>query len=263
MQISGATVLLTGATGGIGQAIARKLAAAGAELVLTGRRADVLAPLAKELGARPLSVDLSTPMELTRLLGEVGSVDILVANAALPASGLLESFTVDEIDRALAVNLRAPIVLAHELVPGMVQRGSGHLVFVSSLAGKAAAPGSSIYSASKYALRGFAGSLRAELATSGVGVSTVFPGFIRDAGMFADSGATLPRGLQTRTPADVAQAVASAIEKNRGEVDVAPLSMRASGILAGVAPEVASTLARRLGADAISAQIAAGQTDKR
>ncbi|HEX5225579.1 MAG TPA: SDR family NAD(P)-dependent oxidoreductase [Solirubrobacteraceae bacterium] len=263
MQISGATVLLTGATGGIGQAIARKLAAAGAELVLTGRRADVLAPLAKELGARPLSVDLSTPVELTRLLGEVGSVDILVANAALPASGLLESFTVDEIDRALAVNLRAPIVLAHELVPGMVQRGSGHLVFVSSLAGKAAAPGSSIYSASKYALRGFAGSLRAELATSGVGVSTVFPGFIRDAGMFADSGATLPRGLQTRTPADVAQAVASAIEKNRGEVDVAPLSMRASGILAGVAPEVASTLARRLGADAISAQIAAGQTDKR
>jgi len=263
MQISGARVLLTGATGGIGHAIARKLAGAGAKLVLTGRRADVLSPLARELDATPMSVDLSTPVELTRLLDHVGEVDILVANAALPASGLLESFSLEEIDRALAVNLRAPIVLAHELTPGMVSRKHGHLVFVSSLAGKATAPGSSIYSASKYALRGFAGSLRAELAPAGVGVSTVFPGFIRDAGMFADSGAQLPRGLQTRSPEDVADAVASAIEKNRGEVDVAPLSMRASGILGSVAPEMAATLARRFGADAISAQIAAGQTDKR
>jgi short-subunit dehydrogenase len=263
MQIGGATVLLTGATGGIGHAIARRLAGAGAELVLTGRRADVLAPLAKELDARPLSIDLSAPVELTRLIGEVGDVDILVANAALPASGLLESFTVAEIDRALAVNLRAPIVLAHELTPAMVARGRGHLVFVSSLAGKATAPGSSIYSASKYALRGFAGSLRAELAPSGVGVSTVFPGFIRDAGMFADSGAKLPRAVQTRSPEDVADAVVSAIERNRGEVDVAPFSMRATGVLGSVAPEVAANLARRLGADSISAQIAAGQSDKR
>ncbi|HEX3509893.1 MAG TPA: SDR family NAD(P)-dependent oxidoreductase [Solirubrobacteraceae bacterium] len=264
MDVRGARVLLTGATGGIGHAIARSLAQAGAQLVLTGRRADVLAPLADELdGASAHTVDLSAPQELQRLIDEAGEIDILVANAALPASGLLESFTIAEIDRALEVNLRAPIVLSRELLPGMVSRGRGHLLYVSSIAGKATAPGSSIYSASKYALRGFAGSLRAELAASNIGVSTVFPGFIRDAGMFADAEVKLPRGMQTRSPEDVARAVLAAIVHNRGEVDVAPLVLRASGVLGSVAPEIAATLARRFGASDVSAQIAAGQTDKR
>ncbi len=263
MQIRGSTVLLTGATGGIGQAIARRFSERGASLILTGRRAEVLAPLEEELGARTLSVDLSVPAEIDRLLAESGEVDILLANAALPASGLLESFTIAEIDRALAVNLRAPIAIAHALAPAMVERGRGHLLFVSSIAGKATAPGSSIYSASKFGLRGFAGSLRAELASSGVGVSAVFPGFIRDAGMFAEADVELPRGLQTRSPEDVAGAVLTAVEDDRGEIDVAPLSIRASGALAGLAPELAASLARRLGAEDISARIASGQTEKR
>ncbi|MCW3067748.1 MAG: short-chain dehydrogenase/reductase [Solirubrobacterales bacterium] len=263
MQISGCTVLLTGATGGIGQAIARALAGRGAKLILTGRRADVLEPLAAELDARALAVDLSSAEDVDRLVGEAGDVDILLANAALPAAGTLASFSIEEIDRALDVNLRAPIVLSHALAPGMVERGRGHLLFVSSLSGKAATPGSGIYSASKYGLRGFASALRADLRSSGVGVSTVFPGFIRDAGMFAEAGVELPSGVGTRTPEDVARAVVSAIERNRGEVDVAPLQMRAGAIFASLAPELAGSVARRMGSEEISRRMEEGQREKR
>src|SRR6185312_14402239 len=97
-------------------------------------------PLAQQLDARTAAVDLAEPAALERLVRESGEVDILVANAALPASGALDSFTVQEIDRALDVNLRAPIVLAHSLLPQMIGRGRGHLLFMSSLAGKAATP---------------------------------------------------------------------------------------------------------------------------
>src|ERR1700740_3331782 len=176
MRISGSRVLLTGASGGIGQAIARSLSQRGASLVLTGRRSDVLEPLAQELDAPTLVIDLAVPSEVERLVGEAGEVDILVANAALPASGPLESFSVEEIDRALNVNLRAPIILAHGLLPQMVARGGGHLLFMSSLAGKAATAGSSLYNASKFGLRGFAAAVRADLRSSNVGVSAVFPG---------------------------------------------------------------------------------------
>jgi uncharacterized protein len=264
MQIFGANVLLTGATGGIGHAIARAIAARGGKLILTGRRADVLEPLAQELDARAWTIDLAKPAEVERLSRDAGEeVDILIANAALPASGTLDSFTVEQLDRALDVNLRAPIVLAHALVPPMVARKRGHLVFMSSLAGKAATPGTALYNASKYGLRGFASALRADLRTSGVGVSAVFPGFIRDAGMFADADVKLPPGVGTRTPQEVAEATVKAIERNRGEVDVAPLPLRASTIFASLAPELAGSVARRFGSEDITRQMEARQRDKR
>jgi short-subunit dehydrogenase len=263
MLVSGSTVLLTGASGGLGQAIARALRQRGANLILTGRRVDVLEPLASELDARSLAVDLAAPAEVDRLVSEAGDVDILLANAGLPASGTLSSFTVEEIDRALTVNLRAPIVLSHALAPAMVERGRGHLLFMSSLAGKAATPGTSLYNATKYGLRGFASALRADLRGSGVGVSTIFPGFIRDAGMFAEADVKLPPGVGTRSPDHVAQAVLAAIERNRGEVDVAPLPLRVSAAFAGLAPELAAALARRLGSEEITRQMEAGQRTKR
>jgi short-subunit dehydrogenase len=263
VNLDGRSVLLTGATGGIGQAIARSLAARGAHLVLTSRRADVLEPLATEVSGRAIACDLARADEVTRLLGEVGNADVLVANAALPASGVLESFSVEEIDRALAVNLRAPIVLARALAKGMVVRGHGHLVFVSSLSGKAASPRGSIYSATKYGLRGFALGLREDLRDAGVGVSTVFPGFIRDAGMFHESGARLPGYVAMRTPDDVAAAVVKAIERNRSEIDVAPLGLRLGTAAAGLLPELSGRVQRRLGGLAIAESMAEGQRDKR
>ncbi|HLH14782.1 MAG TPA: SDR family NAD(P)-dependent oxidoreductase [Solirubrobacteraceae bacterium] len=263
MQISGATVLLTGASGGIGHAIARALSARGAQLVLTGRRVDVLQPLAAEVRGRAVEADLSDRTQLERLLDDAGAVDVLVANAALPASGRLESFSIAEIDRSLEINLRAPIVLARALLPAMLERGSGHLLFMSSLAGKAATPNAALYNTAKYGLRGFASALRADLRDSGVGVSAVFPGFIRDAGMFADADVQLPPGVGTRTPQDVARAVLAAIERNRGEIDVAPLPLRLGAIFAGVAPELAAGVSRRMGADDVSSGLAHAQRAKR
>ena len=226
MNLGGRTALVTGATGGIGAAIARALSSRGVSLLLSGRRTDVLSPLATELGARAIECDLSDPAAVDRLADEAASVDVLVANAALPASGRLTTFTQEEIDRALAVNLRAPIALARRLVDPMVARGSGHLVFVSSLSGKAASPGGSIYSATKFGLRGFALGLRQDLRPHGVGVSVVAPGFVRDAGMFHDSGAKLPPFVGTSSPEQVADGVVKAIERNRAEVEVAPFGVR-------------------------------------
>jgi short-subunit dehydrogenase len=263
MEISGSTVLLTGATGGLGQAIARALSARGAQLILSGRRVDVLEPLASELGARALAVDLSQASEVDRLLSEAGELDILVANAALPASGVLDSFTVEQIDRAIDVNLRAPIVMARILAPEMVGRGRGHLLFMSSLSGKTGTAGSSIYNATKFGLRGFAMAMRAELHGTGVSVSAVFPGFIREAGMFAEAGVKLPAGVGTRSPADVAKAVVQAIERDRGEIDVAPVSLRVGSALSGLVPELAASLTRKMGSDKIAHQLADGQRSKR
>jgi len=256
-------VLVTGATGGIGQAIARAFASRGATLLLTGRRTDVLAPLAEQTGGRALACDLASRPDLERLIADAGDVDVLVANAALPASGPLLDYAQDDIDRALEVNLRAPIALARALAPGMVERGRGHLVFISSLQGKAATPNSSLYVATKFGLRGFALALREDLRAAGVGVSVVMPGFIRNAGLFADSGATLPFGVGTRTPEQVAGAVISAIERNRAEVDVAPPAMRIGAVLAGLAPELSAAVSRRMGSHELSAAVAKAQAEKR
>jgi short-subunit dehydrogenase len=261
--IAGSTVLLTGATGGIGQAIARAMSARGAELILTGRRTDLLSSLAAQTGARTIAADLSDRAEVASLIERAGRVDVLVANAGLPASGALASFTGPEVDRAIEVNIRAPLILTHALTAGMVQRGSGHVVFMSSLAGKAGSTRTSLYNASKFAVRGFAAGLRAELYASGVGVSAVFPGFVRDAGMFAESGVRLPRGVRTRSPQDVARAVLSAIERDRAEVDVAPLSLRAGALLGSVAPDLAAALSRRLGSEQIAVAFEEVQRSKR
>ena len=256
-------MLLTGASGGIGHAIANAVADRGGRLIVTGRRGDVLDELIAKYGGRAVIVDLAEREDVERLAREAGEVDILIANAGLPASGALDSFTVNEIDRALDVNLRAPMMLARQLAPAMVAKRCGHLLFVSSLYGKAASPGTAVYSATKYGLRGFAAALRQDLHGAGVGVSVVFPGVIRDAGMFADAKVDLPRGVGTSSPDEVANAVVSAIEKNRGEVDVAPLPVRLVSTAAGLAPELVAGVQRRLGADKVTAKVAEGQRDKR
>lgn len=265
MSLLSGNVLLTGATGGIGQAIARAFASRGATLILSGRRAEVLEPLAQELGGRALGCDLSRREDLQKLIDEVQAapIDVLVANAALPASGALTELTQDQVDRMLEVNLRAPIALAHALAPGMLERGRGHMVFISSLSGKVASPASSIYSATKFGLRGFALGLRQDLRPRGVGVSTVLPGFIREAGMFAEAQIDLPRGVGTKSPEDVAGAVIRAIERDRAEIEVAPASVRFGAGIAGVAPQLAASVSKWMGGEQIASDLAEGQRNKR
>lgn len=263
MDVAGRTVLLTGASGGLGQVIARRLAAEGARLVLSGRRGAVLEVLAGEIGAEVAAADLCDPLAVRALAEAHTEVDILVANAGLPASGRLQTYDHEQIERALLVNLHAPIILTHVLAPHMVNRGAGHIVFMSSLAGKAATAGSSMYNATKFGLRGFANSMRAELHGTGVGVSTIFPGFIRDAGMFADANVKLPFGVGTKTPEAVADATLRAIRRNRGEIDVAPLGLKVGTLLGGVAPETAARVTRKSGGDDVAMQFEVGQLDKR
>jgi short-subunit dehydrogenase len=184
--------------------------------------------------------DLAQPGAAEELAAAAGDLDILVANAGLPASGWLTDFSSEQVQRALRVNLEAPMLMARALYPGMAERGGGHLVFVASLSGKAASPRSSIYNATKFGLRGFALGLRTDLAGMGIGVSLVTPGFIREAGMFADSGAKPPPGMGTGTPRQVGEAVAKAIVDNRVEVAVAPLAQRFLSHFALVSPGIAA-----------------------
>jgi uncharacterized protein len=265
LELDGATALVTGATGGLGRAIAGALNERGAKLVLSGRRITELASIAGPLGARTVLADLAVEEDVARLCAEAAAaeVDVLVANAALPASGLLDQLSEQEIDRMLDVNLRAPILLAHALVPAMTRRRRGHLVFVSSLSGRAAAPASSMYSATKFGLRGFALGLRQDLGPAGVGVSLVSPGFIREAGMYADAGVRLPPGTATKTPGDVAAAVIRAIETDRAEIDVAPLPLRLGATVSSVAPDLAASASRLLGSERIGAEMAHRQRHKR
>jgi short-subunit dehydrogenase len=263
MNLGGQTALVTGASGGLGHAIARALAGRGAHVILTARRAEVLEALAQETGGRAVACDLTDRAAVEKLVEDAGPVDALIANAGLPASGGLLSFTVEEIDRALEVNLRAPMVLARLVSERMIERGGGHIVFVSSLSGKAATVGASVYSATKFGLRGFAMGLREDLRPRGVGVSTVFPGFIRDAGMFHDADTKLPPFVGTKTPEDVGAAVVRAIEHDKSEVDVAPIPVRLGAAFTGLAPELAAMVQRRIGASDVASQMERGQRDKR
>jgi short-subunit dehydrogenase len=242
MEVAGRKALLTGATGGLGRTIAAGLAERGATLLLSGRVEPALEALAAELpgdGHRVLPADLAEPGAAEDLAAAAADAEILVANAGLPGTGTLAEFSPEEVARALRVNLEAPILIARALYPVMVERGAGHLVFISSLSGKAPSPRTSIYNATKFGLRGFALGLRTDLAPRGVGVSLISPGFIRDAGMFADTGATTPPGFGTGTPEQVSRAVIKAIERDKVELSVAPLQVRAMSHIALASPSIA------------------------
>jgi short-subunit dehydrogenase len=265
VDLAGKTVLLSGATGGLGRAIAQALAARGATLVLSSRKREALEELARSLrgdGHRVVVADLAEDGEAERLATEAGDVDVLVANAGLPASGKLVDFSQEEIGRAVRVNIEAPIRMTRELLPAMRERDAGHLVYISSLAGKVATPRSSLYSATKFGLRGFALGLRADLRNSGVGASVVMPGFVREAGMFHDSGAKSPLG--TCSPQEVGDGVVDAIERDRSEVEVAPRIQRMLTGFAHRRPELAAKIVSRGGrASTVADEVARGQADKR
>ena len=266
MELAGKTALLTGATGGLGRAIAKALAGRGATLVLSGRKAEALEALAAELpgeGHRVVPSDLAEPGAAEKLAAEAGEVDVLVANAGLPGTGRLPDYTSERLEGTLRVNLEAPMHLARALEPGMVERGKGHMVFISSLSGKSATPLSSVYNATKFGLRGFALGLRADLDPVGIGVSIVSPGTIREAGMYANSGADPIPGLGTGTPQQVAAAVVKAIEHNKVEIAVAPVQQRLLAHFALVTPGISVKVASGDAGQKAAANVAKGQTDKR
>ena len=263
MILKGSRVLVTGASGGLGDAIVRACAARGSKLLLTGRNEEALRRLVAGTGGEFLVADLADPQDVDRLVGWAGDIDVLVSNAALPAGGEVETFSVEEIDRALQVNLRAPMVLSRVLGAQMASRAKGQIVFVSSLAAAFPTPGLTIYNATKSALASYGISLRGELAPKGVGVSIIYPGPIADAGMWADTGLEAPMGLRTRSPRDVGAAVVRAVEQNRPQLIVAPVSLRLGAFFARAAPGVFARLAPRMGSSKVTAAMAEALRHKR
>ncbi|HRV59821.1 MAG: SDR family NAD(P)-dependent oxidoreductase [Solirubrobacterales bacterium] len=266
MEIAGKKVLLTGATGGIGRTIAGTLAAAGANLILSARSAEALEELAGSLPGSGHSVivsDLGTPGAAGKLAASAGEVDVLVANAALPSTGRVTDLTDEQVARMLRINLESPILLAQALLPGMLERGRGKLVMIGSLAGKAGSPRSSIYNATKFGLRGFAFGLAADLNDTPVSLTLVAPGFVREAGMFADSGADAPPGLGTTTPGKVADAVLRAVDSDRIEITVAPLIQRTMAHVGLMSPHISHRVQSGPAGQNAADSLASGQTEKR
>ena len=227
--IVGKTVLLTGASGGIGAAIAQALAQKQATVISMARSSTGLEQISAQvdaLGGKGISVpcDLSNVEELSRLLGEykclTGSVDVLINNAGIEIYRAFCDYSLAEMHSVLTTNLLAAMELTRLLLPRMLAQGSGHIVNIASLAGKKGHPFDSIYSASKAGLLMWADALRQELASTGVGVSTVCPGYVTGQGLLADTGIPAPRWGGTSSPAAVAQAVIRAIEQNQAEVIV-------------------------------------------
>lgn len=266
MEIAGKRVLLTGATGGLGRTIAADLSSAGARLLLSARSVEALETLATRLPGGPheiLPADLSGIGAAGDLADAAGAVDVLVANAALPATGRLTELSEEQVARMLRVNLESPVLLARALLPGMLERGRGKLVLIGSLAGKAGSPRSSVYNATKFGLRGFAFGLGADLEDTPVSITVVAPGFVRDAGMFAESGVSAPVVLGTTTPSRVAAAVRAAIGSDRLEIPVAPVRARVMAHAGLVSPALSHLVQSGRAGQRAAGDLAAGQVSKR
>ncbi|WP_397394301.1 3-oxoacyl-[acyl-carrier-protein] reductase [Phenylobacterium sp.] len=183
-DLTGKTALVTGATGGIGAEIARALHGAGAHVVLSGTREAVLADLATELGGRTSIVpaNLSDSAAVDGLIGlaeaAAGQVDILVANAGITRDGLLLRMKDDDWEQVLKVNLESYFRLSRAALRGMMKRRFGRIIGITSVVGVMGNPGQANYAASKAGMIGFSKSLAQEVATRGVTVNCVAPGFI-------------------------------------------------------------------------------------
>lgn len=173
-------VWITGASSGIGEALAVGWAATGAEVILSGRRrAALLAVAARCPGSRILPFEVTDLDALPDLVAEAGDVDILVNNAGISQRSLAVNTGFDVYRRIMEVDFFAPLRLTQLVLPQMVARGSGHIIAISSVAGKAGSPLRTGYCAAKHALIGYSDALRAEVAMHGVKVTVVTPGFVR------------------------------------------------------------------------------------
>ena len=181
MQISNKIVVISGASGGLGELTAKAMARAGASLVvLLGRNQESLDRVAQEIrrgggAARSYAVDLARPDEASavaqKILAEVGVPDILINNAGSGQWKFLTDTGVDEIQHMMAVPYFAAAILTKEFLPGMLKRNSGHIVTISSVISRFVWPGATAYAAARWAIRGFTEALRADLYGTNIGVT--------------------------------------------------------------------------------------------
>lgn len=227
--IAGKTILLTGASRGIGACIARELAQQQATVVGVSRSQTELDRVCADIratGGKAIAIagDISKVEQLSTLVAEiedrVGSVDILINNAGIEIYRAFPDYSLPQIQSVLSVNLLAAMELTRLLLPTMLDRRSGHIVNIASLASKKGHPYDSIYSASKAGLLMWANALRQELTGTGVGITSICPGYIADCGLLADTGVPAPSLAGISKSQDVARSVVMAIAQNRAEVIV-------------------------------------------
>lgn len=255
-DLRGSIALLTGASRGIGPHIARALAKEGVHLALAARSGPELEAVASEmrsLGVRAiaLTADVGRPDACVQLAASaaagLGPVDLLVNNAGIETVGPFVSLGADEVLATVATNLSGPLLLAREVLPGMIARRGGHVVNVASIAGKKGAPFEAVYCATKAGLVEWTGAMRLELAGTGVSLSAVCPGLVTGEGMFARFGQAPPRALGSCTPQEVASAVVDAIRRDQPEVIVNSHPLRPLLALAALSPRVGERILHLLG----------------
>ena len=227
--IAGKTVLLTGASRGLGRFIAHELAKEQAMIVGVSRSQAGLDRVCGEIeamGGKAIGIafDLSQVEQLSTLIAKieqrVGSIDILINNAGTGIYRAFPDYSLAELQSVLSINLLTAMELTRLVLPSMLDRRSGHIVNIASLASKKGHPYDSIYSASKAGLLMWANALRQELADTGVGIASICPGYISDCGLLADTGISAPSLAGSSRSRDVTQAVIKAIAKNRAEIIV-------------------------------------------
>ena len=226
-DLAGRTAVVTGAAGGIGTAVATLFDHHGIRLVLTDINQAGLEKTARLLSRPPLlfTCDITKPDEVRNLMAAAlqhfGAIDILVNNAGIIVPSLFEHCTYDDIDKQVRINLMGAITCAREVIP--VMQGGGHIVTVSSMAGIVPETHSSIYTATKFALRGFNLTLGIELRRHNIGVSTIFPDSVATPMLRYEAshgGSPLTFLNPPQDPARVAQAILKAILKKKVEVYV-------------------------------------------
>jgi short-subunit dehydrogenase len=249
VRLTGSRVLVTGATSGIGAATARVLATRGATLLLHGRDASALHAIGEELAASCRAAELTHSAEVRDLAEWAehgGGVDVLVGNAGVGYAGELATMPLETIETLVAVNVTANLVLARSLLPGMLSRGSGALVFVGSLAGAMGVARESAYSATKAAVHTLASSLCSELAGTGVSVSVFVPGVV-DTPFFSRRGTPYERDWP---PPISAQAAAESLVRQlaSGSAEAfAPRWLRLPARLRGAMPRLVERAQRLVG----------------
>ena len=254
------TALLTGASGGLGTYIARALAAYGLGQALVAFPGKDLPPLKQELEkngieAYYLAADLRIKEERQRVVDEVsktfGQIDILINNAGVEFTAPYHALSEEDIKSVIEVNLEAPMQLTRMVIPAMLERGAGHIINMSSLAGKAGPAYQEPYAATKSGLIAFTMSLRETYFRSGVSASAICPGFV-EAGIYArlkeKSGCSAPALLGTSRPEKVGKAVIRAIENDIPQIIVNPYPVRPLFALSEISPRLGACIARAMGA---------------